>query len=135
MRDDDYRILSDEALVVSGRVPCWHCHLETEVICLYCQSGFIDGEATLDFSISNVSDIDEPLRRQLARWPGYRPIRRRGAAPGDFANHCAGCDRPQDDFFRPPRTCRSTRSGVGCDCRETRASNPDQGFARGSRGR
>ncbi|HTY95063.1 MAG TPA: hypothetical protein VMC02_14310 [Steroidobacteraceae bacterium] len=99
MLERDYRILSDEALVVSGRVRCWHCQVETEVICLYCQSGFIDGEATLDFSISNVSDIDEALRRQLSPWPKFHPTRRRGAALGGFANHCANCGKPQEDFY------------------------------------
>ena len=65
----EYRILSDETVVVSGRVKCWHCLAEIEVICLYCQTGFIDGVATANFSVSNVTRIDESLRLQLARWP------------------------------------------------------------------
>ena len=97
--DDDYRILSDEAAVVSGRVKCWKCRADIEVICLYCQTGFVDGEAMVDFSVSNITDVDESLRLQLARWPKFHPVRRRRAVPGDFANHCAQCDRPQDDFY------------------------------------
>jgi hypothetical protein len=96
--DSDYRILSDEAVVVSGRVKCWNCLTEIEVICLYCQTGLIDGEATVDFSVSNLTRIDEALRLQLARWPKYHPVRRRGGR-GCFANHCPSCERPQDDFY------------------------------------
>ncbi len=77
---EEFRILSDEAVVVSGRVPCWNCRADVEVICLYCQTGFVDGEATLDFSVSNVTAVDEPLRVQLVRWPTFRPIRGRGGS-------------------------------------------------------
>lgn len=96
--DGDYRILSDEAVVVSGRVRCWHCRADIEVICVYCQTGLVEGEATVDFSVSNVTRIDEVLRRQLARWPNFHPLRRRGVQ-GCFANHCPACGRPQDDFY------------------------------------
>jgi hypothetical protein len=96
--DREYRIVSDEAVVISGWVKCWNCLADIEVICVYCQTGFIDGEATVDFSVSNVTHIDEALRLQLARWPKYHPLRRRGDQ-GCFANHCPGCERPQDDFY------------------------------------
>jgi len=59
----------------------------------------VDGEAMLDFSVSNISDIDEALRLQLARWPTFHAIRRRGGRYGGFANHCPGCEKPQDDFY------------------------------------
>jgi hypothetical protein len=97
--DPDYRILSDEAVVVSGRVRCWNCRADVEVICLYCQAGFVDGEPTLDFSVSNVTAVDQTLRLQLARWPNFRALRGRGAGSGGFANHCPRCDKPQDDFY------------------------------------
>ena len=97
--DPDYRIVSDEAVIVSGRLLCWNCGADVEVICLYCQTGFVDGEATLDFSVSNVTAIDETLRLQLARWPNFRPLRGRGASGSGFANHCPSCDKPQDDFY------------------------------------
>ncbi len=96
--DSEFRIVSDEALVVSGQVKCWHCLADIEVICVYCQTGFIDGEATVDFSVSNVTCIDEALRLQLAHWPKYHPVRRRGGQ-GCFANHCPRCERPQADFY------------------------------------
>jgi len=95
----DYRILSDEAVVVSGRVSCWNCRADVEVICLYCQTGFVDGEATLDFSVSNVTAMDEALRLQLARWPNFRPLGGCGSSGVGFANHCPSCNKPQDDFY------------------------------------
>lgn len=99
MLDSDYRIVSDEAAVVTGRVKCWKCRADTEVVCLFCQTGLVEGEPTLDFSVSNVTEVDAALRLQLARWPNFHPIRRRGAAGGCFANHCANCGRPQEDFY------------------------------------
>jgi len=95
--DSDYRIVSDEAVVVSGQTRCGHCLAVIEVICLYCQSGFVDGEPALDFSISNVTAIDEALRLQLGRWPHFRPLREESGARG-FANHCPRCTRVQEDF-------------------------------------
>ena len=96
--DRRFRILSDEAVVVSGWVRCWHCRAPVEVICVYCQTGFVDGEAMSDFSVSCVSDVDPHLRQQLARWPNFQPTRRDGV-PGDFANHCPSCGKAQEDFY------------------------------------
>jgi hypothetical protein len=97
--DPAYRISSDEAVVVSGRVRCWNCRADIEVICLYCQTGVVEGEATLYFSVSNITAVDEALRLQLARWPCFHPLRGRAAHYGGFANHCPSCDKPQDDFY------------------------------------
>jgi hypothetical protein len=97
--DPDYRILSDEAVVVSGRVLCWNCRADIEVICLYCQTGFVNGEATVDFSVANVTALDEALQLQLARWPNFHSLRGRGVGNGGFANHCPSCAKPQDDFY------------------------------------
>jgi hypothetical protein len=99
MVEHAFRILSDEATVISGQIRCWHCQAYVVVICLYCQSGFVEGEAMLDFSVSNISDVDESLRVQLARWPQFHPTRLRGGDIGPFANHCPSCGRPQEDFY------------------------------------
>ncbi len=99
MIDSAFRILSDEAAVVSGRIKCWNCQIEIEVICLYCQTGFVDGEPMQDFSVSNVTQVDESLRLQLARWPKFHPVRRIGRTFGPFANHCPVCSKPQGDFY------------------------------------
>jgi hypothetical protein len=97
--DKGFRILSDEAAVISGHIRCWNCKADIEVICLYCQTGFVDGEAMFDFSVSNVTDLDEALRLQLAGWPKFHPTRRRGGEFGGFGNHCPSCERPQNDFY------------------------------------
>lgn len=97
--DSVFRILSDEATVVSGQVKCWNCRAMIEVICLYCQSAFVDGEVMLDFSVSNVTAVDAALRLHLARWRRFHPVRGRGANYGSFANHCPSCEQPQEDFY------------------------------------
>jgi hypothetical protein len=97
--DPDFGILSDEAMIVSGRVKCWKCEADVTVICLYCQTGFVHGEAMFDFSVSNITDIDQSLRQQLARWSNFHATRRRGSGFGGFANHCPGCNALQDDFY------------------------------------
>jgi hypothetical protein len=99
MKDKDFRILSDEAAVICGRIRCWNCKADIEVICLYCQTGFVDGEPMIDFSVSNVTNVDESLRLQLARWSNFHLKRRHGVDFGGFANHCPSCDRIQDDFY------------------------------------
>jgi hypothetical protein len=99
MNDPRFRVVSDEAVVVSGRIMCWNCRADIEVICLYCQTGFVDGVATFDFSVSNITDIDENLRRQLARWSKFLPVRRGGSHQGYFVNHCPSCEKPQEDFY------------------------------------
>jgi hypothetical protein len=99
MIDRAFRILSDEAAVISGHIRCWNCKADMEVICLYCQTGFVDGEAMFDFSVSNVTHIDESMRQQLARWPTFRPLRTLGVECGGYANHCQSCEKPVDDFY------------------------------------
>ena len=95
----DYSILSDEALVISGQAPCWKCGTGMEVICIYCQSGLVNGEPLLNFSVSNVTAVDEALRMQLARWPGFHLARRGPGAGSLYLNHCPACGISQDDFF------------------------------------
>jgi hypothetical protein len=97
--DAGYRIVSDEAAVISGHVTCWNCQTQVPVICMYCQTGFVDGEPMLDFSVSNVTRIDEALRVQLGCWPRYHPVLDRGSASDAFANHCPSCGKAQDDFY------------------------------------
>ena len=95
----EYSIVSDEAVVVSGRVRCWKCGAGVEVICLYCQTGLVLGRPLLHFSVSNVTALDERLRAQLARWPQFRLARRGPGAGNLYLNHCPDCGISQDDFF------------------------------------
>jgi hypothetical protein len=99
MREEAFRIVSDEAAVISGQIRCWNCKADIEVICLYCQTGFVEGEPMFDFSVSNVAAIDGSLRLQLARWPNFHIARRHGVEWGGFSNHCPSCEKIQDDFY------------------------------------
>ena len=96
---DVYSIVSDEAVVVCGQAPCWKCGAGMEVICLYCQTGLVNGEPLMDFSVSNITAMDPALRRQLARWPNFRPARRGPGAGSLYLNHCPACGISQDDYF------------------------------------
>lgn len=95
----EYSIISDEALVVSGRTRCWKCMADIEVICLYFQTGFVLGEPLMNFSVSNVTAMDYSLRKQLERWPDFRLARRGPGAGQLYLNHCPRCGISQDDFF------------------------------------
>lgn len=92
-----FSIHSDEAAIVSGRVECWNCTADIEVIGVYCQSGFVRGEPMLDFSVANITDVDNSLRLQLAQWPLFLPIRRLDAGSSVFGNHCPLCGETQAD--------------------------------------
>ncbi|HTY48264.1 MAG TPA: hypothetical protein VMB48_01075 [Steroidobacteraceae bacterium] len=94
----EFAIVSDHAYVVGVRASCWRCRAAIEVVSIYCDSGWILGEEQVGFLVSNVSAVDEPLRRQLLRWPQYRP-ERSGRDVAYFANHCPGCGCIQRDFF------------------------------------
>ena len=96
--DRGFAIVSDQAYVVGACTPCWRCRTVIEVVCIYCDTGWILGDEQVGFLVSNVAAMDEALRRQLARWPQYHPVRG-GALAGCFANHCPHCRCVQQDFF------------------------------------
>ena len=95
----DYSIVSDEALVLSGHAPCWKCGAECEVICVYCQTGLVQGEPLMHFSVSNVTALDKALQAQLLRWPQFHKAHRGPGAGRLYLNHCPACGISQDDFF------------------------------------
>jgi hypothetical protein len=45
-------------------------------------------------SRTSVSEIDDTLQEQLARWPGFRFV----PAEGCFVNNCMRCGAVQDDM-------------------------------------
>jgi hypothetical protein len=107
--DEGFLIASDAAFVAASRVRCWHCDTQTQVICIFCDSGVVSGEPLEQFTVSQIWKVDDALREQLGRWPDFRPV-----ASGDcFANHCQHCGAVQDDmelhtepdhpFFNIPR--------------------------------
>lgn len=95
-------IVSEEAYVAAATVPCCGCHRPIEVICIYCESGTASGEPLTQFTVTDVQAVDEALARQLASWPGFRPVADPDAQAHDaqalrFANHCPHCGAEQDD--------------------------------------
>ena len=96
-----YCISVDEAFVVAAQVRCAQCRADTEVICLYGETGTDEeaGQALRQFTVSNVWAMDETLTRQLLPWHHYREVVDKGLKAGYFANHCAHCDAVQEDFW------------------------------------
>ncbi len=90
-------IVSDEARVAATTVACCRCHEPTEVICIYCDSGTASGEPLEHFTVVDILAMDEALARQLAPWPGFRPIAAPDLHGPRYANHCLRCGAEQDD--------------------------------------
>jgi len=92
-----FTILSDEAYVAVARTPCWRCGTPTEVVCIYCISGEVNGEPCREFTVSNVTAIEPSLRRQLSQWPTFHVAHHHSPGQRYFANHCEHCGACQDD--------------------------------------
>ena len=96
--EEEYTIVATQAMVVSTTTPCWRCGTPTEVCCLYCEQGTVDGEPRTNFVVSEVTAIDEALRQQLTAWPQYRFAYTR-ASGRCLTNHCTHCTARQADYF------------------------------------
>lgn len=96
--DEVYSIISDQAFLVAARTRCWKCRAAIRVVCLYCETGRIEGEAYEEFTVSNITAIDEALRRQLGTFPDFRFGR---SATGEqcLLNHCPRCRASQADYY------------------------------------
>lgn len=98
-REHWYSIVSEQAAVACTKARCWKCRTSAEVICIYCQSGWVDGDRYEDFTVSNITAIDDALRRQLERWPLFRFGYSKVAGGRCLANHCAHCHTLQADYY------------------------------------
>jgi Domain of unknown function (DUF5710) len=99
LQGEEYSIVSEQACVALARTRCWKCRASIEVACVYCQSGWVDGDRCEEFTVSNISAIDESLRRQLERWPLFR-FRHSNVVGGRcLVNHCPHCRAPQADYY------------------------------------
>lgn len=96
-RDESLTITSDHAFVAATTVACSGCGRPIEVICIHCESGSVSDEPLNRFTVADVLAVDESLARQLAAWPGFRPIAGAGPDGSRFANHCPHCAAEQDD--------------------------------------
>jgi hypothetical protein len=92
--EEGFVIASDAAFVAVSRVSCWKCHEDTQIICIFCDSGAVLGEPLERFTVREVWEVDDALREQLRRWPEFHPV----VTDGCFANHCQHCGAVQDDM-------------------------------------
>lgn len=98
-RESAFSIVSDEAFVLSARTRCWKCGTVIRVVCLYCESGWIDDEPYEAFTVSNITAIDAMLDRQLRAFPDFRFGYSRDAGGRRLVNHCARCRAEQADYY------------------------------------
>ena len=98
-RDGGYCIVSEEAWIARARARCWRCRSMIEVVCIYCESGRVDGDPYEEFTVSNITAIDERLHGQLARWPFFRFGYSKLAGGRCLANHCPHCRVLQADYY------------------------------------
>ncbi len=97
--DEEFTIISEQAYVASASVSCWKCHSNIEVICIYCESGFVVDEPLTQFTVSGIWAMDGALTRQLEPWPSFRKEGGPDSEDGEFANHCPHCSALQEDFL------------------------------------
>jgi hypothetical protein len=98
-REQEYSIVSEQAYVASSKSRCWKCGASIEVVCIYCETGSVDGDRYEDFSVSNITAIDGALRRQLERWPFFRFGFSKVTRGHSLANHCPHCRAVQADYY------------------------------------
>src|SRR5437016_4486325 len=59
--DEGFTITSDQAYVASASALCWKCHTNIEVICIYCESGFVADEPLNQFTVCRIWAMDGDL--------------------------------------------------------------------------
>jgi len=95
---EDYTIVTDHAYVATTHARCWRCGTRTQVCCLYCEQGIVDGESCEHFAVSEVTSMDSSLAAQLGAWPQFRFSSTR-ASGRCLTNHCTHCGATQADYF------------------------------------
>lgn len=96
---EEFSVISEQAYVARTATNCWRCRAGIEVLCVYCQTGWVDGEAYEEFTVSNITAVDDALRLQLERWPTFRFAYSRSERKRYLANHCTRCGTLQGDYF------------------------------------
>ena len=59
----------------------------------------ISDEPHSEFSISNVTAMDNALQEQLKRWPTFKKVYSKDTGRSYFANCCQHCHAIQEDYF------------------------------------
>ena len=97
--DEEFTITSTTSYIAAAMTSCQRCHSSIEVICIHCESGISSGESLTQFTVSNISAVDDSLARHLRSWPTYRKVTKPGGEADYFANHCSHCGATQDDMY------------------------------------
>ena len=98
-KENSYAIESSTAQVLIAKTQCWKCAAEIPVICLQCRTGKIDGAAYKDFTVSNITSMNEVLQKQLHAWKNYRLSHSLEVGFETYLNHCPKCGQEQIDFL------------------------------------
>ncbi len=92
--DPEFNITSDRAFVACATFHCLECSTPTEVICIYCESGFASDEPLTHFTVSHITAVSEALQEQLRSWPNFQKT-----PSGVFVNRCRNCGAQCDDLY------------------------------------
>jgi hypothetical protein len=69
---DPFSIESHHAFIACTDAACWKCKSEIPVICIYVRQGRVDGDDLANFTVSNVTRIDDDLKAALGRFETFR---------------------------------------------------------------
>lgn len=90
----EFNIVSDQAFVAAATFRCLECSTQTEVICIYCESGSASDEPLTQFSVSHITAMSQSLLDQIRPWPNFQQT-----AGGLFVNRCHNCSAQCDDLY------------------------------------
>lgn len=115
VENDTFLIESSDACIARAITRCRRCRRDIEILCVYCRHGTVSGEPLEAFTVQCLWAVDDALRRQLQRWPTFRPDAREGI----YLNHCPHCGAAQSeaDLHEEPgqpfhELCREVPEGV-----------------------
>jgi hypothetical protein len=94
----EFSFISSLAYVASATVTCGECGSSVEVICIHCERGSSYGEPLVQFTISDVSAIDDTLAEKLAPWPNFKKVEFPDTGESYFANYCPHCGVQVEDL-------------------------------------
>jgi hypothetical protein len=120
---DELNVISDEASVAALDVPCRSCGGATEVICIHCRGGLVEGVPWRQFICRPIEAVDTWLSSLLeTRYPQLRlvEIPQLPEAPAAFlhTNHCVHCGAVQkeeylEEYWEDPCCWARTEADVG----------------------
>ena len=98
---DELNVISDVACIASLKVPCQLCGQETEVICIRCEGGMVEGRPLRRFTCTRIFALDDRLSALIqACYSQLRPAE--GQTPEhyvSYVNHCLHCGAPHEERY------------------------------------